>query len=122
MDLVCKYSPEEYHNYENYNAIDVGKVQDIPYDYEGIMGVPDTIMGQFNPDQFEIIGSNCSTELCKELGVKPLGEEWIKRYRAAGGTGHNTKNMVRIVYNDSHGKPKVAYSRIFIRNKHPQKI
>lgn len=122
MDLVCKYSPEEYPSYENYNAIDVGKVQDIPYDYDGIMGVPDTIMGQFNPEQFEIIGSNCSTEFCKKLGVKPLGENWIKRYRAAGGTGHNTKNMVRIVYSDSHGKPKVAYSRILIRNKHPQKI
>ncbi len=122
MDLVCKYSPEEYPSYENYNAIDVAKVQDIPYDYDGIMGVPDTIMGQFNPDQFEIIGSNCSTEFCKKLGVKPLGENWIKRYRAAGGTGHNTKNMVRIVYNDSQGKPKVAYSRILIRNKHPQKI
>ena len=122
MDLVCKYSPEEYPSYENYDAIDVAKVQDIPYDYEGIMGVPDTIMGQFNPDQFEIIGSNCSTEFCKKLGVKPLGENWIKRYRAAGGTGHNTKNMVRIVYNDSQGKPKVAYSRILIRNKHPQKI
>lgn len=122
MDLVCKYSPEEYPSYENYNAIDVGKVQDIPYDYDGIMGVPDTIMGQFNPEQFEIIGSNCSTEFCKKLGVKPLGENWIKRYRAAGGTGHNTKNMVRIVYSDSHGRPKVAYSRILIRNKHPQKI
>lgn len=122
MDLVCKYSPEEYPSYENYNAIDVGKVQDIPYDYDGIMGVPDTIMGQFNPEQFEIIGSNCSTEFCKKLGVKPLGENWIKRYQAAGGTGHNTKNMVRIVYSDSHGKPKVAYSRILIRNKHPQKI
>ena len=122
MDLVCKYSPEEYPSYENYDAIDVAKVQDIPYDYEGIMGVPDTIMGQFNPDQFEIIGSNCSTEFCKKLGVKPLGENWIKRYRAAGGTGHNTKNMVRIVYNDSQGKPKVAYSRILIRNKRPQKI
>ena len=61
-------------------------------------------------------------ELCKELGVKPLGEDWIRRYRAAGGTGHNTANMVRIVYNDSKGMPKVAFSRIFIRNKHPQKI
>ena len=122
LDLVCHYSPEEYPHYENYNAIEVAKVSDIPYDYEGIMGVPITFLDRYNPNQFEIIASNSSTELCKELGVKPLGEDWIKRYRAAGGTGHNTANMVRIVYNDSHGKPKVAFSRIFIRNKHPQKI
>ena len=122
LDLICRYSPDEYMHYENYNAIEVSKVTDIPCDYGGIMGVPVSFLDKYNPEQFEIVGSNCSTELCVELGVKPLGEDWIKRYRAAGGTGHNTANMVRIVYNDSHGKPKVAFSRIFIRNKHPQKI
>lgn len=122
MDLVTKYSPEEYPHYENYDAIEVSKISDIPYDYGGIMGVPITFLDKYNPEQFEIVASNSSTELCKELGVKPLGEDWIRRYRAAGGTGHNTANMVRIVYNDSNGKPKVAFSRIFIRNKHPQTI
>ena len=122
MDLVCRFSPEEYPRYENYDAIEVGQTSNIPFDYDGVMGVPITFLDKYNPEQFEIIGSNSSTDLCKELGVKPLGEDWIKRYRAAGGTGHNTANMVRIVYNDSHGKPKVAFSRIFIRNKHPQKI
>lgn len=122
LDLVCRYSPEEYPHYENYNAIEVGQTQDIPFDYDGIMGVPITFLDKYNPEQFEIIGSSSSTDLCKELGVKPLGEDWIRRYRAAGGTGHNTANMVRIVYNDSKGKPKVAFSRIFIRNKHPKTI
>ena len=120
MDLVCHYSPEDYPHYENYDAIEVGQTQDIPDDYKGIMGVPITFLDKYNPEQFEIVGSNSSTELCKELGVKPLGADWIKRYRAAGGTGHNTANMVRIVYNDANGKPKVAFSRIFIRNKHPK--
>lgn len=122
MDLVCKYLPEEYPHYENYDAIEISQTSDIPYDYNGIMGVPITFLDKYNPEQFEIIGSNSSTDLCKELGVKPLGNDWIRRYRAAGGTGHNTANMVRIVYNDSHGNPKVAFSRIFIRNKHPQKL
>jgi hypothetical protein len=122
LDLVCHYSKEEYTHYENYDAIEVGQVTDIPLDYDGIMGVPVSFLDKYNPDQFEIVGSNCSTELCIELGVKPLGADWIKRYRAAGGTGHNTANMVKIVYNDSHGKPKVAFSRIFIRIKKPQKL
>lgn len=122
IDLVCCYSSEEYPKYENYEAIEVSKVSDIPYNYAGIMGVPITFLDRYNPDQFEIIASNSSTELCKELGVKPLGVDWIKRYREAGGTGHNTANMVRIVYNDSYGKPKVAFSRIFIRNKHPKTL
>lgn len=121
IDLVCRYSPEDYLHYENYDAIEISQTSDIPYDYDGIMGVPITFLDKYNPEQFEIIGSNSSTDLCKELGVKPLGDDWIRRYRAAGGTGHNTANMVRIVYNDFQGKPKVAFSRIFIRNKHPKK-
>ena len=120
MDLVCRYSPDEYPRYENYNAIEVGKTTDIPFDYPGIMGVPITFLDKYCPDQFDIVGSNSSTDLCKMLGVQPLGQDWINRYRAAGGTGHNTANMVRIVYNDKSGKPKVASQRIFIRNKHPQ--
>ena len=120
MDLVCRYSPDEYPRYEKYNAIEVGKTTDIPFDYPGIMGVPITFLDKYCPDQFDIVGSNSSTDLCKMLGVQPLGQDWINRYRAAGGTGHNTANMVRIVYNDKSGKPKVAFQRIFIRNKHPQ--
>lgn len=120
MDLVCRYSPDEYPRYENYNAIEVGKTTDIPFVYPGIMGVPITFLDKYCPDQFDIVGSNSSTDLCKMLGVQPLGQDWINRYRAAGGTGHNTANMVRIVYNDKSGKPKVAFQRIFIRNKHPQ--
>ena len=115
--LFKHFNEVDYPKYENYDAIEVGKTQDIPVDYWGIMGVPVTFLYQYNPDQFEIIGSNCSTELVRELGVGRLGEDWIRRYRAAGGTGHNTANMIRLVYNDIHGKPKVAFSRLLIRRK-----
>jgi len=118
--LYKHYIPENYIHYENYDAIEVGKVEDIPDDYYGIMGVPISFLDKHNPDQFDLVGSNSSTELCKELGVRPLGQDWVDRYRAAGGTGHNTANMVRIVYNDVNGIPKVAYSRLFIRRKTKQ--
>lgn len=45
----------EYPKYDNYDAINVNKTQDIPSDYKGIMGVPITFLHKFNPDQFEII-------------------------------------------------------------------
>ena len=53
--LRKKYDPEEYPRYDNYDAINVNKVADIPVDYEGVMGVPISIMEKYNPDQFEII-------------------------------------------------------------------
>ena len=53
--LYKNYTPEEYPKYDNYDAINVGKVQDIPCDYYGVMGVPITFMDKYNPEQFEII-------------------------------------------------------------------
>lgn len=44
-----------YFKYDNYNAIEVGKLKELPIDYDGIMGVPITYLYQHNPDQFEII-------------------------------------------------------------------
>ena len=54
--LYKRYSPEEYPNYDNYNAINVNKVAEIPMDYDGVMGVPITFLDKYNPIQFEILG------------------------------------------------------------------
>ena len=54
--LYKKYTPEEYPKYDNYDAIEVSKVCEIPKDYDGIMGVPITFLDKYNPSQFEIVG------------------------------------------------------------------
>ncbi len=56
--LPCtkKYSPELYPRYDEYDAINVRTIRDIPYDYPGIMGVPITIINRYNSEQFEIVG------------------------------------------------------------------
>lgn len=56
MTLYKKYTPAEYPKYDNYDAIEVSKVSDIPMDYSGAMGVPITFVDKYNPDQFEILG------------------------------------------------------------------
>lgn len=55
LDLVCRYLPEEYPKYDNYNGIEVSKTANIPCDYAGVMGVPITFLDKYNPGQFEII-------------------------------------------------------------------
>ena len=50
-----KYNPKEYPHYDNYDAINVNLVTDIPEDWTGVMGVPITLLSKYNPDQFEII-------------------------------------------------------------------
>lgn len=53
--LTKKYKHTEYPHYDNYNAIEVGKVKDIPYDYDCVMGVPITIL-QYDLDNVEVQG------------------------------------------------------------------
>ena len=55
LPLYKRYTPEEYPKYDNYDAIEVGKVSDIPYDYDGVMGVPITFLDKYNPEQFELV-------------------------------------------------------------------
>ena len=68
--LVEKYSPEKYPKYDNYDAIEIPKLNEIPCDYNGVMGVPITYLYKHNPDQFEIIGGfNGYTEPDYENGL-----------------------------------------------------
>ena len=53
--LYKRYSPEKYPIYDNYDAINVNKTTEIPYDYDGEMGVPITFLNKHNPDQFQIV-------------------------------------------------------------------
>lgn len=55
--LTQKYKGNEnkYPKYDDYDAIEVSKVKDIPMDYDGVMGVPITFLDKYNPKQFEIM-------------------------------------------------------------------
>lgn len=55
LALTCSYTPDVYPQYENYDAINVGRTQNIPFDYDGVMGVPITFLDKYSPDQFEIV-------------------------------------------------------------------
>ncbi len=86
--LYKTYNPEEYPTYDNYDAINVNKVAEIPIDYKGAMGVPITFLDKYNPDQFEILGID-----------RPLVEEItgkVSRFKING---------------------KEIYARIVIKNK-----
>lgn len=54
--LYKTYKSADYPDYDNYDAINVDKVKDIPKDYDGVMGVPISFIDKYNPNQFEIVG------------------------------------------------------------------
>lgn len=92
LPLGKKYNPAEYPQYDNYDAINVNKTNDIPRDYKGAMGVPITFLDKYNPEQFEILGM----------------DDHRLKYPDWRGRGP-----------DLNGKP--IYRRIIIRNKKPCK-
>ena len=96
MILVQRYHGNEaaYPFYDNYDAIEVSKTQDIPLDYAGAIGVPITFLTKYNPDQFEIIG-------CSYSYGEPVGY-------------HKERASFDVCVG---GKQK--YKRLFIRNRNP---
>lgn len=69
--LIKKYNPKDYPQYDNYSAINVNKVKDIPYDYQGVMGVPITILGlQYSDGYIHLLD-----ELSNEMRYEILGHE-----------------------------------------------
>lgn len=96
--LYKHYSKEDYPHYANFDGIDVNRVADIPCDYDGYIGVPDSFMNSYNPDQFEICGLSTG-DSAKEIGVK-------KNYRG--------RTDLAYVKNGKHSCP---FSRIIIRRK-----
>lgn len=55
LSAVYKGNEAHYPRYANFNAINVDRLADIPADYDGMMGVPMTILARHCPEQFEII-------------------------------------------------------------------
>ena len=114
MILYKAYKADEYPKYENYDAIEVGKVADIPCDYYGKMGVPDSFLQNYNPDQFEIVGYGRG-DFIPEIECVP--EDFLKVYRNQGGRGHITAGMKSLCYYDKNRKACFPYSRIIIKRR-----
>ena len=104
--LYKSYSPEEYPTYDNYNAIEVKKVADIPCDYDGVMGVPITFMDKYNPDQFEVLGI---TDRQNTSGLR------IKKYTANDSPKYNDLNARSVIKTEQGYKQ--MYARILIKKR-----
>lgn len=118
LETVARYAkkdrlyPDRYQKYVNYNAIEVSKVDWIPLDYSGEMGVPITFLGHYNSDQFEIIGysGNLATKM-SGIAVKETYQTGGRRFYSKQITNHDKQKGF---------KYHRYYDRIVIRNKHPE--
>lgn len=93
--LYKRYTPDEYLKYDNYDAINVDRVSDIPFDYEGVMGVPITFLDKYNPEQFDIVSCN--------------------DYRLHSSVPYKEHGLIKDKDGAINGKP--TYVRILVRHK-----
>ena len=100
LDLYKRYSNEYYLKYDNFDAIEVSKVAEIPMDYEGVMGVPITFLDKYCPTQFEIIGLAADKRDKCELFIKGAPTYLDDKH----------KKFVGLVLNG-----KATYARIIIK-------
>ena len=121
LDLGFMYEGHEdmYPTFENYNAINVDKVSQIPCDYKGEIGVPISFMDKYCPEQFKIIGIGIG-ELGQKLGITPIPKEIDETLPGHSSVWRN--------YYIKDGKPVVPYGRIIIKftddyiNAHPEQF
>ena len=131
LDLSKKhYTPEKYPKYDNYDAINVDKVADIPCDYPGVMGVPITFMDKYCPEQFEIVGISGSHFIC-DLNQNKDYSSYVGYHQNGkmnGRTGSTFGNcptirkndMIHDYYRNGNEIVQAVYTRIFIKNQNPE--
>lgn len=123
--LYKTYSPEEYPQYDNFNAIEVNKTENIPADYEGMMGVPLTFLDKYSPDQFEILGITktwfglANKIYSEQIQVDKNGKETRVTKLNDGAVLEVQCPPIGKTYYKVNGKLYIqTYPRILIRRKH----
>lgn len=115
--LTEKYSAEKYLKYDNYDAINVNKVVDIPMDYMDVIGVPITFLDKWNPNadsssdvattnDFEILGMTCRNYSPEYVIKRYTKDEYNNAADLNGSACIMEKN-----------KPKSVYGRLLIKRK-----
>ena len=115
-DGMTQKDDADYPRYENYPAIDVNRVNKIPIDYKGIMGVPMTFLEYYDPEEYELIGYGKENKH-NQVGIKPVGESFLNDFFMQGGRGHYTKVMKVLCYYDKEGRAKFPFVRLLIQKK-----
>jgi len=107
--LYRNFNKAEYPKYDNYDAIEVSRVTEIPLDYGGAMGVPITFLDKYNPDQFEILGI---TDRDNNSGIKTKTYT-VEDVKNPGDL--NRRGVIKI-----GNEYKSTYARLLIKNKRIQ--
>ena len=107
--LSNKYDSNKYNKLYSWNAINVDKIEDIPDDYDGVMGVPITFILYYDKRQFKIVGG--AKDKSSEYYIPPPEDvtERLKKER------YDFRPQLPYYFED--GKLKMLWFRLLIKKK-----
>ena len=97
--LTKRYHHDEYPHYDNYNAIEVSRIKDIPYDYDCVMGVPITIL-QYDLDNVEVLwiaSGHSKNTMPKEI-ANSLSADFEMKSKSGTGNGYAILNGTQLYH------------------------
>jgi len=126
--LYKEYNKQDYPKYDNYDAIEVSKLKDIPKSYNGVMGVPISFLDNYNPKQFEILGITAGRD---EFEARPTKRYINPKQNNPDGSitnGSKANTRATIVYDkkptniyytadNAKGYLQIFYARLLIKHK-----
>lgn len=112
--LSKKYHHVLYPHYDNYRAIEVSRIKDIPYDYECLMAVPITIF-QYDLDKILVkIDQQPERPLRKQIDIRGI---WNDKREEADFIVKGTPTYIDEKHKDFQGpvvNGKAKYARVVI--------
>lgn len=89
LTLTKTYNPVDYPKYDNYDAIEVSRIKDIPYDYDGVMGVPITIL-EYDLENVEVLwlaSGHSKNTMPKDI-ANSLSADFVMKSKSGTGNGY----------------------------------
>jgi len=115
-EVIKFVTKKQFEKYDNYDAIEVSLVKNIPSDYKGVMGVPISFLDKYNPKQFEIVGMCENGDLYKlKTKIYTTAEckkAYLEKFDKSGTYDLNASGVIT----KGHIQEKV-YQRILIKHK-----
>jgi len=116
-----EHHPNDYMPYWNFKAINVNSINEIPYDYEDVIGCPATMLKDIHMDQFEIVGLGVGKEQFMSLegfiNMEEYPQSEFKKYYGDGDpeNQYGRRNGKVFISLDGVNPYKQPFARLLIR-------